>query len=250
MSLSSAAGARRGVGGDGKVTLPADLGWKPLFDGKTLEGWEPRGDCLWSVLPDGTLLGQRSPGTGPADLKQFASWMGRQAWLYTKAEYGEFDLHVEYWIPAGGNSGVSIRDRSRAHGAIGEEDSARPDLAAFPKTTPAHIGYEIQIIDDDAEKYPTGSVYTFVPREDRRASPRRVEQHGYRIAQRQRIRVRLNGRSSRRVRANAARSKTGPIGLQLHDRFSCDVPQSPDSGIGPLRIRCGTHPPGRAFSRT
>ena len=29
------------------------------------------------------------------------------------------------------------------------------------KSTPAHIGYEIQIIDDDKEKYPTGSVYLF-----------------------------------------------------------------------------------------
>ena len=41
--------------------------------------------------------------------------------------------------------------------------SDRPDLAAFPHTTPAHIGYEIQIIDDDREKFPSGSIYTFVP---------------------------------------------------------------------------------------
>jgi hypothetical protein len=61
------------------------------------------------------------------------------------------------------HSGVSIRDRSRAHNAIGEADSERPDLAAFPKTTPAHIGYEIQIIDDVREKFQSGSVYTFVP---------------------------------------------------------------------------------------
>ena len=80
-----------------------------------------------------------------------------------RAEYGEFDLHLEYWIPPGGNSGVSIRDRSRAHGAFDEADTVRPDLAAFPKTTPAHIGYEIQIIDDDKETYPTGSIYSLVP---------------------------------------------------------------------------------------
>jgi type 1 glutamine amidotransferase len=203
----------------GKVTLPPDLGWRPLFDGKTLEGWEPRGDCLWSVLPGGTLLGQRSPGARPADLKQFASWMGRQAWLYTKAEYGEFDLHVEYWIPAGGNSGVSIRDRSRAHGAIGEEDSARPDLAAFPKTTPAHIGYEIQIIDDDSEKYPTGSVYTFVPAKT--GGQRHGDWNSMDIESRNAvIRVRLNGEIVAESPGDPERSKTGPIGLQLHDRFS------------------------------
>jgi hypothetical protein len=69
---------------------------------------------------------------------------------------------LEYWIPAGGNSGVSIRDRSRGHGAIGEEDSVRPDLAGYPKSTPAHIGYEIQILDYDAANS-TGSIYELVP---------------------------------------------------------------------------------------
>src|SRR5437763_3422589 len=73
----------------GQVTLSATLGWRPLFDGKTLEGWEPRGDCDWSVLPDGALLGRRTPGKAPADTKQFNAWKGLQAWLYTKATYTE-----------------------------------------------------------------------------------------------------------------------------------------------------------------
>ncbi|MCU1232504.1 MAG: hypothetical protein JWP63_471 [Candidatus Solibacter sp.] len=203
----------------GKVTLPPDLGWKPLFNGKTLDGWEPRGDCRWSVLPDGTLVGERTVGTRPADLKQIGGWLGSQAWLYTKAEYGEFDLHVEYWLPANGNSGVSIRDQSRAHGAIGEPDSVRPELAAFPKTTPAHIGYEIQIIADDAEKYPTGSVYTFVPAKigvQRMGSWNSMEIE----SRNQMIRVRVNGQVVAESPGDPARSKVGPIGLQLHDRFS------------------------------
>ncbi len=164
VSFPGSAGARRGVGGHrtgdaGRRTLD----WRPLFDGKTLDGWEPRGDCKWSVLPDGSLLGQRTKGAAPADRKRTTGGWASQAWLYTKAEYGEFDLHLEFWIPAGGNSGVSIRDRSRAHGAIDEPDAARPELATFPKTTPAHIGYEIQIIGDDRETYPTGSIYGLVP---------------------------------------------------------------------------------------
>ena len=203
----------------GQVTLPADLGWRPLFDGKTLEGWEPRGDCHWSVLPDGSLLGQRTRGTAPADRKQYDGWLGLQAWLYTKAEYGEFDLHVEYWIPAGGNSGVSIRDRSRAHSAIDESDAARPDLAAFPKTTPAHIGYEIQIIADDREIYPSGSIYSLVPAKT--GVQRLGAWNSMEIESRNaRIRVRLNGQTVAEGPGEEARSKTGPIGLQLHDRFS------------------------------
>jgi type 1 glutamine amidotransferase len=203
----------------GQVALPPDLGWRPLFDGKTLGGWETRGDCAWSVLPDGALLGRRTHGAAPADRKQYDGWLGVQAWLYTLAEFGEFDLHVEYWIPPGGNSGVSIRDRSRAHGAIGEPDTARPELAAFPKTTPAHIGYEIQIIDDDRETYPSGSIYSLVPA--KRGVQRSGAWNSLEIESRnERIRVRLNGQVVAEGPGEAGRSRTGPIGLQLHDRFS------------------------------
>ncbi len=203
----------------GAVTLPANLGWRPLFNGKNFDGWEPRGDCQWSILPDGTLLGKRTAGTRPTDAKQIGNWMSRQAWLYTKAEYTEFDLHVEYWIPDGGNSGVSIRDQSRAHGAIDETDAARPDLAKFPKTTPAHIGYEIQIIDGPQEPNPTGSIYSLVP------SKPLYQRMGFwntlDIESRlDRIRVRVNGQLAAEGPGEADRSKTGPIGLQLHDRFS------------------------------
>ncbi|MBS1855005.1 MAG: DUF1080 domain-containing protein [Acidobacteria bacterium] len=215
------------MGGNRNRDAPPDLGWKPLFDGKTLDGWEPRGNCLWSVLPEGVLLGQRTRGAidallaakPPAAVRDYHEWISRQAWIYTRREYGEFDLHVEYFLPARGNSGVSIRDRSRAHGAIGESDAERPDLAAFPKTTPAHIGYEIQIIDDDREKYPTGSVYTFVPA--RTGFQRMAEWNALDIESRNHaIRVLLNGVPVAEFAGDPARSKTGPIGLQLHDQFT------------------------------
>jgi type 1 glutamine amidotransferase len=203
----------------GEVTLAAGLGWRPLFDGKTLEGWESRGDCKWSVLPDGSLLGERTRGEPPSDRKEYDAWLGHQAWLYTRDEYGEFDLHLEYWIPAGGNSGVSIRDRSRAHGAFDEADTARPDLAAFPKTTPAHIGYELQIIDDDKETYPSGSIYSLVPA--KRGVQRPGAWNSMDVESRNtNIRVRINGQLVAEGPGDPARSKTGPIGLQLHDRFS------------------------------
>lgn len=194
----------------GRVTLPPDLGWKPLFNAKNLDGWEVRGNGVWSVMPDGVLLGQHPRPKVPVPINQ-------QAWLYTKREYGEFDLHVEYWIPPGGNSGVSIRDRSRAHGAIGESDSERPDLASFPKTTPAHIGYEIQILDDDAQTNPTGSVYTFAPAKT--GIHRKGDWNSMEIESRNTgIRVRLNGQVVAEYAGDPARSKTGPIGLQLHDQ--------------------------------
>ena len=44
---------------------------------------------------------------------------------------------MEYWVRAGGNSGISIRDTSRAQYAI--------VTPVDYKKTPSKIGYEIQI---------------------------------------------------------------------------------------------------------
>jgi hypothetical protein len=201
--------------------------WKPLFNGRDLTGWEVRGECLWTVMEGGVLLGQRAhasvaaPFTAawPIDARQYRSWLYRQAWLYTKAEFDEYDLHVEYFMPPGANSGVSIRDRSRAHHAIGESDEARPDLAKFPKTTPAHIGYEIQIIDGDSDKFPSGSVYTFVAA--KKGIQRGGEWNSMEIQSRHAgIRVLVNGKLAAEYAGDPKRSLTGPIGLQLHDQFT------------------------------
>src|SRR5438477_72263 len=93
--------------------------------------------------------------------KQYRDWVYRQAWLYTKREFGEFDLHVEYLIPPHQNSGVSIRDQSRAHWVIDEPDSVWTPKNTTLKGSPAHVGYEIQILDGDSDRYPSGSVYLF-----------------------------------------------------------------------------------------
>ena len=212
----------------GLVLLPCLMvaqDWKPLFNGKNLDGWEVRGESTWTVLPEGVLLGQRSHASEPSSSwpvtrPQYESWFYRQSWLYTVQSFGEFDLHVEYIMPPKTNSGVSIRDTSRAHYAIGEEDSARPDLAGPVKSTPAHIGYEIQIIDGSApEKYPTGSIYTFV------AAPATLQHDGEwnsmdiesRLSG---IRVKVNGTLAAEFAGDPGRSKVGPIGLQLHDQFT------------------------------
>jgi len=78
--------------------------WVNLLNGKNLDGWEVVGEGFWNVWSDGTLVGQRDP----------AKATDHQCWLYTKKEFAEYDLHVEFWLRWGGNSGVSIRDTSRA----------------------------------------------------------------------------------------------------------------------------------------
>lgn len=190
------------------LSLPAQP-WRDLFNGRDLTGWEARGSCIWTVL-NGTLIGQRTQAglnslTWPLDQKQFQHWRYRQAWLYTVDNFGEFDLQLEYWIPVGGNSGVSIRDTSR--GACAVSDSP----------TPSHIGYEIQIAEEG--KYPSGSIYLFAPARPNLHRPN--EWNKLEIESRRNlIRVRLNGQLASEHPGDPARPKVGPIGLQLHDQFS------------------------------
>jgi Domain of Unknown Function (DUF1080) len=168
-----------------------------LLNGKNLDGWDVVGEGFWNVLDDGTLVGQR-------DLSKPTE---HQCWLYTKKEFGEYDLHLEYWLRWGGNSGVSIRDTSRAHYAQSQNWDA--------KRTPSHIGYEIQIAND-GDEYPTGSVYLFA--KSKSGAQRDFNWNSLDIQSRNNIiRVTLNGQLVAESPGDPARSKTGPIGLQLHD---------------------------------
>ncbi len=182
------------------VSLPLPSHAAKLLNGN-LDNWEAIGDGLWSVLRDGTLVGQR-------DLAKAE----HQAWLYTrKNDYGEFDLHLEWWTRSGGNSGVSIRDTSRGQYAV----AAAWDAAK----TPAHIGYEIQILNSSRDKYPSGSVYLF----DAAKPGHQIENdwNTFDIESRDDIiRVKLNGQLVSQYAGEPGRSKTGPIGLQLHDKNS------------------------------
>ena len=77
-------------------------GWRDLFDGQTLEGWEPRGGNAEYRVEDGAIVGttvQGSPNT----------------FLCTEEEYGDFILTFEVKVDPELNSGVQIRSHSRRH---------------------------------------------------------------------------------------------------------------------------------------
>ena len=76
---------------------PAEEGFGPLFDGRTLSGWE--GDMqLWKA-EEGMIVGD-SPG-----IKQ-------NEFLATKKSYGDFELRLEFRLRRGeGNSGVQFRSQ-------------------------------------------------------------------------------------------------------------------------------------------
>lgn len=173
--------------------------WVKLISGPNLIGWDSIGDGSWTVMQDGTLIGQRNVAK-PSE---------HQAWLYTRKEFTNFDLHLEWWLRLGGNSGVSIRDTSRARYAVGTEWNA--------ERTPSHMGYEIQLSNGYIDKYPSGSVYLF----DAAKSGSEIANDWNTLDVSSRpdlISVRLNGKLVSESKGDPARPKTGPIGLQLHDR--------------------------------
>jgi hypothetical protein len=187
--------------------------WTKLFNGKNLDGWQTVGDGVWTVLKDGTLVGQRDLRRAEwlPSARQQQEWRDLQAWLYTIKEYGEFDLALEFWTRRGGNSGVSIRDISRAKYAI-----SRP--VDFTRT-PSKIGYEIQINNQYPDKHLTGSIYTFAVA--RPGAQIDDEWNAMEISVRDDvIRVKLNGQPVCESATDPKRSKTGPVGLQLHDQYS------------------------------
>ncbi|MCC6392373.1 MAG: DUF1080 domain-containing protein [Bryobacterales bacterium] len=181
------------------MAAPA-AGWTNLTNSRNLDGWEVIGDGLWSMMRDGTILGQRAPGSV------------HQSWLYTRKDFHEFDLHLEYWTRDRGNSGISIRDTSRAGFACGGKWVA--------DKTPAHIGYEIQIwMGPDTAKYLSGSVYLFD--EAKPGAQIRNDWNEMEIESRDSgIRVKINGKLVSQHAGDPRRGRTGPIGLQLHDPSS------------------------------
>ena len=71
--------------------LSAQSGWTTLFDGSTLDGWNPIGDANWE-LADGAV--QADSGSG---------------FLVTPRSYGDFELTLEFWVDEPANSGIFIR---------------------------------------------------------------------------------------------------------------------------------------------
>jgi hypothetical protein len=126
-------------------------GFKPLFDGKTLDGWrgyEKTGtaETRWHVENGLVTI----PGTGEGDTKG-------QRDLITDATYDQFDVKWEWKIALGGNSGLKY---------FVLEDQ------------PSAIGHEYQMIDDerhpDAKIGPhrqTAALYDVFPAADRPLKP-------------------------------------------------------------------------------
>ena len=114
-------------------------GWRPLFDGKTLAGWQQVGDGEW-VVEDGAIVGRT---------QEAAKLYGL---LVSDKVYHDFTVRLKF-KSIKGNSGFYVRtvleDPDMAHGlqievdprnnsggiyeSYGRDWVAKPDPAAFAK---------------------------------------------------------------------------------------------------------------------
>ena len=74
-------------------------GFVPLFDGKTLDGWEQKGGKAKYTVEDGCIVGTSVPNTS-------------NSFLCTKKHYSDFILELEFKVDPGLNSGVQVRSNS------------------------------------------------------------------------------------------------------------------------------------------
>lgn len=93
-----------------------------LFDGKSLDAWE-FAEGAWEIEEDGSLV---------CRMKDFEADDGSitkrgMGFIWTKADYGDFELSLSYKLSEGANSGVFYRSE---------------------KADPVHRGFEVQLMDD------------------------------------------------------------------------------------------------------
>jgi len=96
-----------------------DDGFKPIFDGQTLEGWKGPNMSYWSVT-DGAITAQ-STEANPCTSNQFLVWQG--------GDVADFELKAKFRLVENrGNSGIQFRSRIDSEGmGIGYQADILPD---------------------------------------------------------------------------------------------------------------------------
>jgi hypothetical protein len=100
-SLAASAAAQQYVPkqSDRPETISGDEpGFAPIFDGKSLDGWE--GDPKYWRVENGIMTGEITPET-LIKSNTFLIWRG--------GEPRDFEIKVDYRITSGGNSGINYR---------------------------------------------------------------------------------------------------------------------------------------------
>lgn len=183
------AGGIRYATGAAHADCRPENGYRPLFDGTSLDGWQQAGPGSFTLSDDGTLTS--SGGMG-------------MLW-YAASGFTSYSLKLDWKMAGDDNSGVFV----------GFPPSDDPWSAV-------NNGYEIQIDATDVPEKTTGSVYGFrsadLKKRDRALNPP-GEWNTYEIrVEGERLRVWLNGvKINDFTNTDPARSlRDGHIGIQNH----------------------------------
>lgn len=168
-----------GNAANGLTPAERAAGWTLLFDGRSLAGWQPSEQAVWSV-EDGTII---SRGKAPGILR-------------TITTYQNFELKADFWADDTMNSGIFVRCPSDLNASLSSK-----------------VCYEVNIYDPHAS-WPTGSV-----NEVQTTLPERIQTAGkwnsYEITlEGSRIVVKLNGKTTVDVRNDLFTS--GTVALQAN----------------------------------
>ncbi len=82
------------------VTLKSSAQWKPLFDGKTLAGWNQKNGKAKFSVENGQIVGRTVANTP-------------NSFLCTNQEYGDFILELQLKVDDAMNSGIQFRSLSK-----------------------------------------------------------------------------------------------------------------------------------------
>jgi len=174
-------------------------GFRLLFDGKDLTGWEHNGKPGSFTVEDGAIIGNR-PDKSPLAY-----------WLSTDREYADFELRLQYKLSPGGNSGVFIR--------------------APHQGRTSRMGMEIQLLDDGQKKGQprvgdTGAIYQVVASRAYVSRPAGQWNDLCILCDGPRVKVTLNGQvvndaMMSEYEALRSRPHKGFIGLSAHTRPVC-----------------------------
>ena len=117
----------------------AEENWKPLFDGKSLEGWKQHGGKAKYRVEEEQIIGSSVPNTP-------------NSFLCTEKEYGDFILELEFKVDPKLNSGVQIRSQ-----VFDAPQEAEIGGKKFKFAADRVHGYQVEI--DPSDRAYSGGIY-------------------------------------------------------------------------------------------
>jgi hypothetical protein len=173
-----------------------DLGrrsWKPLWNGKTLDGWHAIGKGTWTI-EDGAVVGRHD-----AAEKEFGH-------LVSDATYRDFTARITYQAVRG-NSGFYFRIAEEGHsGVSGFQAEIDPERDAGGLYETNGRAWVVKPAPEDVAKWHKPGEWNIMT----------VSAHGSRIV------VHVNGHRSAEIRDEKGR-REGRLALQVHGGQDCEV---------------------------